>query len=340
MFGWLLHVAWRPNALVLITMAATTAGIAAGLTLFHLPISLGLYTGTLAWIGPIALVLSLWAACLISLALNRPDRPTAFLISRLTNHWRIGWRLLRGVPVFLALPAMFSAFTSYKSQLFKIVPYYADPYALDLDRLLHGIDPWRLLQPIVGHPWITVGLNQVYILWFGEMFLTLSIGIFIVDQERLRSQFLTAYFFSWGIAGCIAATLLASVGPCFYSAFFHADPYADLFSYLDKTRQIYFVPERDLQAALFDGLRKGGIGVGEGISAMPSMHVGIAVLNAIFLSRLNRYVGWAAWLFAALIFIGSVALGWHYAVDGYVAALLVWLIWIASGKLATRFHPA
>ena len=49
-----------------------------------------------------------------------------------------------------------------------------------------------------------------------------------------------------------------------------------------------------------------------------------------------------SWLltgFCILIMIGSVHLGWHYAIDGYVSVLAVIAIWKAVGW-ALRFHPS
>jgi hypothetical protein len=63
------------------------------------------------------------------------------------------------------------------------------------------------------------------------------------------------------------------------------------------------------------------------------MHVGSATLLALFGWRLNRAAGIALTIFAVLIMLGSVHLGWHYAIDGYVAALGTTLIWFITGRL-------
>lgn len=74
--------------------------------------------------------------------------------------------------------------------------------------------------------------------------------------------------------------------------------------------------------------------------AMPSMHVAIAVLLALFGWRLNRWAGAALTLFALLIMVGSVHLGWHYAVDGYVSAVVGIGIWYAVGWVQRRAKPS
>lgn len=76
-------------------------------------------------------------------------------------------------------------------------------------------------------------------------------------------------------------------------------------------------------------------GIGSGISAMPSMHVSIAVLMALCTYRLNKTLGYFACAFAVIIQIGSVHLGWHYAVDGYFSVLSTLAIWKAVGWALT-----
>ncbi len=77
-----------------------------------------------------------------------------------------------------------------------------------------------------------------------------------------------------------------------------------------------------------------GHGVVNGISAMPSMHVGTSVLFALLgFASGHRWIGWLLSGFAFLIFVGSVHLAWHYAIDGYAGALVAVFGWWAAGKL-------
>src|SRR5690606_9683564 len=75
---------------------------------------------------------------------------------------------------------------------------------------------------------------------------------------------------------------------------------------------------------------------GTGISAMPSMHLAIVTLNACMLTSLNRQVGIVAWIYVALIQLGSVYLGWHYAIDGYFSIAVVCVIWWSVRQLQSR----
>lgn len=330
----------RPNVLVLLVVETSIFCFLIVGWIFNFPVNFNIYSSIGFFIlAPTSAILVLMAASLVSLFNHRPAKPSAFLNAKLWQEWNVANRILQGAPIFFCFPALFSAFTSYKLAISKIVSFYADPYALALDRAIHGTDPWRLLQPIFGFPMATEVLNIFYNLWFFIMFMVLSFGIFMIENQRLRSQYLTAFILSWVIIGGVFATIFSSVGPCFYLSFYQTNAYADLFAYLDRVDALYPLWSRDLQDMIITQFQKGGLGIGEGISAMPSMHVGIAVLNAIFITKLNRIAGWIAWIFAALIFVGSVHLGWHYAVDGYAAALLVGVIWFISGKLAEKFEP-
>jgi hypothetical protein len=68
-----------------------------------------------------------------------------------------------------------------------------------------------------------------------------------------------------------------------------------------------------------------------GISAMPSVHVAVAVLFAVLGWRTAAWLGWLFTGYACVVLIGSVHLGWHYAVDGYVSAVVAPLIWALTG---------
>ena len=69
---------------------------------------------------------------------------------------------------------------------------------------------------------------------------------------------------------------------------------------------------------------------------MPSMHVATSVLLALFGWRHSRQAGIALTVYAALIMVGSVHLGWHYALDGYVGGLGALVVWWLVGRLLGR----
>jgi len=72
---------------------------------------------------------------------------------------------------------------------------------------------------------------------------------------------------------------------------------------------------------------------------MPSLHVAIAVLQALLGWRLSRKLGLILTGYAVIVLLGSVHLAWHYAVDGYLSILLALIVWKASGW-AMGLRPA
>ncbi len=91
------------------------------------------------------------------------------------------------------------------------------------------------------------------------------------------------------------------------------------------------------QQYLWDEYIANANGIGSGISAMPSLHVSIAVLMALSIYRLNKTIGYFAYAFAVIIQIGSVHLAWHYAIDGYLATLLTVMLWKIVGWALRRY---
>ena len=71
---------------------------------------------------------------------------------------------------------------------------------------------------------------------------------------------------------------------------------------------------------------------------MPSVHNGLAVLFAIAGWRINKWFGGFLAGYAVLIWIGSIHLGWHYAIDGLLAAALTLGIWTIAGRIVDRLE--
>lgn len=76
-------------------------------------------------------------------------------------------------------------------------------------------------------------------------------------------------------------------------------------------------------------LVNGKFGFAMGISAMPSMHNAISFLYVMAARRAKLPLRIAAVVFAGLVLVASVHLGWHYAIDGLVAWASMGTIWWA-----------
>ena len=65
----------------------------------------------------------------------------------------------------------------------------------------------------------------------------------------------------------------------------------------------------------------------------------MAVLFALTLGEAFPLLRVTGWLYVLCIQLGSVVLAWHYAIDGYVSALLTLAVWKLLCRLDTRPVP-
>ena len=254
-------------------------------------------------------------------------------------------RILLSLPVVVLWPFLALSFSVFKELIPSIQPFYLDQPLHALDRAIHlGNDPWVLLQPLFGHPAVTYVIDRLYALWFFVMYFAILLQMASTKDRRLRVQFLLSSVLAWTTLGSLGALALSSAGPCYFGDVTGSpDPYAPLMSYLRDTvqgaqlsifgyelsSQLVAVRVQDM---LWDGYQSGGGGFGNGISAAPSMHVASTWLVARMLQTYGRRaLTICGWGFFAVILLGSVHLGWHYAVDGYISIAGAWAIWRAVG---------
>ena len=263
-----------------------------------------------------------------------PDRPLAIMATRMTGRLIAEDRPGNIFHSMLALTPLMVSFAALKDQIPAIHPFAWDKSFMEWDRVIGmGRQPWEILQPWLGHAWITVGINFAYDGWFLLMFLVLFSQAFAAKSSALRLQFLLAFSFAWFIGGNVLAVALSSAGPCFYGLLFPGhSPYAAQIAYLDAVSRDWPVWSVNVQHTLWNDYIAGHGRLG-GISAMPSMHVTIAALMAIWGWRVSRVTGSALTAFALVIFIGSIHLAWHYAVDGIAGIALAALFWAMAGAV-------
>jgi hypothetical protein len=244
---------------------------------------------------------------------------------------RIGGALL----LYVALGPFMSAFVTFKRAIPRLHPYGSDVALASLGRTLHGGRlPWEWLQPLLGHPLATVALDRIYIAWYGVVSIVTLWQTWSTNR-RLRQQYAVSLVLAWAVLGTGLALLWSSVGPVYYGRVVAGpDPYAPLLQYLAAVDARYGLYALDLQRILWKGyVSPASAPFYEGISAMPSLHVALPVLFALLAWRTHRALFWAMTAFAVLIFIGSIHLAWHYALDGYVAAAGVLVFWWVAGRL-------
>lgn len=223
----------------------------------------------------------------------------------------------------------------WKSAIGVLRPYGWDSRLYRLDLWIHGgVSPWVWLQPVLGRPLLTKALDLLYVSWYFVL-----AGVLLwqcwTTRRQLRAQFLICYMLSVVLLGTVAAHVFASAGPCFYGPLLGPDdPYAPLTKYLASVDARYPLIALQIQRTIWQNHLAGLHLQWAGMSAMPSLHVGMAILFALVGWAHHRLLGLALAVFAVLTLIGAVHLAWHYAVDGYVAALVVIVLWPLSGRLA------
>lgn len=286
--------------------------------------------------GPVFLLCA-WTGYVMCML--RPARLCHFLYQALRRHLHRE-RLLHALPALLLVPLFALSFTTFKAAIPRLHPYDWDARLSAIDVALHGgTAPWAWLQPLLGHPLLTGMLNVAYHFWFLLFYALLYWLVFDTRRPLLRMQFLLSFTTAWIVLGSVVAVLFSSAGPCYYGHFHASDPYAPLMAYLQESNHRVPVWALKVQDMLWQGYQSGGT-VGElGISAMPSMHVATSVLMALVAWPIRRTAGIALAAFTVLIMLGSVHLGWHYALDGYVGAIGAVVIWQAVG-LALRRNAA
>ena len=107
-------------------------------------------------------------------------------------------------------------------------------------------------------------------------------------------------------------------------------------AHLRRADEIVPIWALDVQAMLW---RLHAAGSAEAsVSAMPSMHNGSALLFALASGGWPTWIRRFLWVYVGVIFAGSIHLGYHYAVDGYLAILVAAPIWYASRWLVRRMR--
>ncbi len=284
-----------------------------------------------------------WLLCypLYVMVVHRPEHLTRYMIDDLRLNYLTVERAVGALVIAAFLPVFLSVFTGFKTMI-SVINFYAwDATFQAWDRWLHlGWHPWEILHPVLAFPWVTSAVNIVYHVWLVVLYLMLFWQAFTTRDPRLRLQFFLSFVLTWGLLGSLLATLLSSGGPVYYGRLTGLpDPYAPLIDYLHAAGEVGVVWVLTVHDALWESQMMGAYDFGSGISAMPSIHVSAAVLFALFGWRVDRRLGIAFTVFAAVIMIGSVHLAWHYAIDGYLSIVLTILIWRLCGWWVGRDDP-
>jgi membrane-associated phospholipid phosphatase len=127
----------------------------------------------------------------------------------------------------------------------------------------------------------------------------------------------------WIVIGNVFAVAFLSAGPGFYGLIT-----GDTLRFSEQAMALSSTyGAADLQAYLWDYHIKGEASLASGISAFPSVHVGLIAMNTFFAFEVSRRLGLIAAGYTLFIMASSVALGWHYPIDGYASVVIVAVIY-------------
>ena len=248
------------------------------------------------------------------------------------------WWLLTSAIMTIAIPQTLEFASTMKKAIPQFVPFYADAAITRIEAAILGADAWRLTHAVIGDAATRV-IDLIYGMW--HLFnISLLCWLVLTTDRRFQVQAVIAYQLTWILLGGVLATALSSVGPCFVEEFSGNQRFAPLMEHLgglDTDQRLHSLTARGYLLA-----SEGTDSFGAGISAMPSLHVGVAFLTllAVFSKTKSVVLRFAAIAYLGVILVGSVHLGWHYLLDGVVAIAGVILIWLASRKFAGWIEEA
>lgn len=267
------------------------------------------------------------------LSRHRPASPTRWLWQHYSAPDQRAL-LISGLPMLAMLASFMPFFSKVKGMIPLFTQYTWDATFIAWDRaLFFGHDAWQVLQPLFGYPPVTAFLAVLYHLWLLLIYPgTVFFLLYPVDPD-VRRRFFLGFVLSWTLVGGLLATLFASVGPVFLEPLIGDPHFAAQMAYLHAADAQVPVMTLPVQQMLLDWFHNDARGLGSGITAMPSMHIAMAFLYWLAIRRVSRRAGQFFFVFFIAIWIGSVHLAYHYAVDGLVSVIAVGAIWLASKPL-------
>lgn len=288
------------------------------------------------WVSLFCVLLPAIAIILhVTLLVHRFDKRRALAAKRIFSPANVAY-FLSGIALIMAMVLFQGTFTSLKNAM--SVWHHGFPLDrlhADIDAAIHfGIDPWRLLYAVAESDWVRIAVEWNYnVLWFVISFGAL---FFVATSPRaapIRSRYVLSFMLVWIIVGNVFASTFLSAGPAFY-----AHVTGDVARFGEQLEFLARGASSPNSAASYQSylwsLHEASLtGFGSGISAFPSVHVGLIALNAMFVCEYSRKLGTIAFGYVAFVLASSVYLAWHYAIDGYAAIAIALLIYLALRRL-------
>jgi len=266
---------------------------------------------------------------------ERPDRPLLVVFSYATA--RLTPRFVAGLLLILLQAVLMGIFTSVKTMLPEFVPFGWDTTLANIARFIFGHGPWRYLTPVIADLGLLGFVEFIYAVgWLLALAVVPAVVALAPSFAPIRVRFFLTYILCWALLGNVLAAIGMSAGPVYYGEVTgNFDRFHNLVNLLSASSGSNW-SAYDIQRSLWNIHADKGNALGSGISAFPSLHVAMATLWAITGFQRCRAWGLAGTIFATVVLLGSVILGWHYAIDGLASIVFTLFIWRMVGQFLAR----
>jgi hypothetical protein len=301
-------------------------------------------------IGPIVWA---WAAVLLIASIGTRLVRTRPMDVPIRESYATAWHRMRdewltpdwiAVTVFLCLAVPVSIIAEGAAQpTIPVLHHFTWDVPLDaLERALHGGRPaWEWFRPLVTNDWAIHALDAVYFGLWPVAMLAAAVVPIIVPESFVRRRYVVASALTWYVGGVLAELLFSSGGPVYFGYIVRGpNRYAELMAYLAAANHQAPLTSFGLQQRMWISYTHRLDAFAIGVAAMPSLHVGSMTVLTCACFTVRRWLGVLLTIATLLVFLGSVALGWHYAIDGYAGALMAvggW--WVARYVVPFTTRP-
>jgi hypothetical protein len=274
----------------------------------------GAFLGLSAYFLPLALVRA--AVSVVRAALRHDARRVfRFSPSIVAWIWDSGWLL--SAHAMLAM-----TYTWCKLYLPAYGGRLCDSRLAAVDLVLHlGVNPNVFLLTLVaeGPRWMAAAVDAEYAAFATSMLVTTA--WFLSDGRRpARLTFATANALLW-MAGLVGYVAMPALGPAMAIDGLKAEIASSFPIAAAAQRALHYNYVNVLQMLANPG-KDYLVTPSLGVAAMPSMHVAAHAFLFLWAVILGSTLRTPLLLMAMMTFIGSIATGWHYAVDSWAGILI------------------